>query len=357
MTPGPVEVPPSVLAVASQQAPHHRTPEYRKALKAVHDGLQTIFQTKNRILMFSASGSGAMEAAMVNVTAPGDIVIVASAGVFGDRWSDIAKTYGVNVVSVNAEWGEGVDPAEIDKALAAHKAVKAVFTTLSETSTGVDHPVQKIGEVCKIHGVLCVVDAISGMGASPMKSDEWSIDIVVVGSQKALLIPPGLAFASVSDRAWEIIKGNSRPRFYFDFERSRKAWEKEEMPDTPFTSSTSLVLQLREAVRILTEEGMEHVWARHAQLADFTRVGVTSMGLKLFAKNHASQVVTSVHVPEGVDGKKLVKTIRDQYGLSLAGGQKHLEGRIFRIGHVGYVDQFDVVTALTAVKLALAPVA
>lgn len=354
LTPGPVDIPPSVLAISAQPAPHHRTPEYRHALKNVQDRLQGVFLTKNRILPFSSSGTGAMEAAMVNLVAPDETVLIASGGAFGDRWIELAKTYGIDAIPLQVEWGTGVDPEQVRVALKqSSKPVKAVFTTLSETSTGVDHPVEAIGSVCRQYGALFVVDAVSGLGAAPFKTDEWGVDVVVAGSQKALMVPPGLALVSVSEKAWKAIGSNARPRYYFDLERAKKTWEKESLPDTPFTSTITLILQLQEALRMILEEGLEPIWARHARYAELIRKAMGAMGLTLFAKSHASQVLTSVNVPEGVDGKKLVKIIRDEYGISLAGGQKHLEGKIFRIGNVGYLDQFDLVSGVTAVELAL----
>jgi len=353
LTPGPVDIPPAVLAAASQPAPHHRTPEYRKILQETGAALQEVLYTKNRVLMMAASGTGAMEAAVTNLTAPGDPVVVVVGGVFGERWAELATAYGAQVFTMPVEWGEGASPDRLDAMLKDHPQVKVVFATLSETSTGVDHPVEEFGKVCRARNVLLVVDAISGAGAVPLKVDEWDIDVAVVGSQKALMVPPGLAFAAVSARAWEVVMRNPRPRFYFDFQKLRQAWEKDTLPDTPFTSATSLVLQLHAALKILLAEGMEHIWSRHARYAELVRVGVTAMGLHLFAKTHWSRVLTAIRVPESVDGKKLVKMIRDEFGLSLAGGQKRLEGRIFRIGHVGYVDEFDLMTGLSAVERAL----
>lgn len=353
MSPGPVEIPPSVLAVASQQIPHHRTPGFRKVLVNMDKGLKNIFKTKNPVVMFASSGTGAMESAIVNFTSPGDKVIVASAGNFGDRWNDIAKAYGLQVNHIKAEWGDIIEPALIKKALSEDSSIKAVYTTLSETSTGIENDIKSIGEAVKNTGAILVVDAISGMGATPMLTDEWGVDVVVVGSQKALMIPPGLAFMAVSAKAQELAKKSKNPKFYFSFEKSLKSWTKEEMPDTPFTSAISLILQLDEALKIIQEEGMEQSWKRHALMAKSTRAGITGMGLKLFAKRNPSHAVTSVHVPAGVDGGALVKILRDTHGISIAGGQAELKGKIFRIGHIGYVDKFDIITVISAVEITL----
>lgn len=353
MSPGPVEIPPSVLSKASMPIIHHRTPEYRQALKEVEEGLKYVFQTANRVLILASSGTGAMEGSVSNLTSPGDKVIVASAGNFGNRWHDIASAFNLNVIKIEAEWGRPVNPDDIKDALEKNPDVKAVYTTLSETSTGVENDIEEIGKIVNKSNAVLVVDAISGIGAIRFKTDEWCVDCLVAGSQKALMIPPGLAFVSLSEKAWKSVKESKNPKFYFSFEKALKSLTSDKLPDTPYTSAVSLVLQLNESLKIIKSIGIENNWENHARLANATRQGIKGMGLTLFAKDSPSNAVTSVHVPEGVDGTQLVKKIRDDYGISIAGGQGKIKGKIFRIGHLGYVDGFDVLSALSAVEMCL----
>jgi aspartate aminotransferase-like enzyme len=351
MTPGPVEIPPEVLSVGAKEIPHHRTIEYRNILKNIVENLKYIFKTNNEIFIFTSSGTGAMESAVCNLTSPNDKVLVASTGVFGDRWYEIAKSYNLDVEYLGFEWGRAVDVNELEKKLKGN-SFKIVFTTLTETSTGVDNPIEDIGKVTKKYGAILVVDAISGMGATPMKTDEWNVDVAVVGSQKALMIPPGLSFVAINKNALELTKSSKNPKFYFSYEKMLKAWYEGDY-DTPFTSAISLVLQLNESLNKIKEEGVENLWNRYKKLAAITRAGITAMGLSLFAKERHSNVITSVNVPEGIDGAKLVRKIQEDFGLTIAGGQKKLKGKIFRIGHIGYVDEFDVITAISAVEITL----
>lgn len=354
MTPGPTEIPPAVLAEAAKPVMHHRTPQFRKILTDTVAALKRVYQTENDLLLFPAAGTGGMESAVVNLCSPGDRILVASCGNFGNRWTDIAKAYGVQSEHYEVEWGRPVDPHEIQKRLQADPSIKAVFTTLSETSTGMESDIAAIGGwVAKTPAVL-VVDAISGMGAIPMKTDEWKADVVVSGAQKGFMIPPGLAMVSVSSKAWEAVKQSKCPKYYFSWEKAQKAMKAEALADTPYTPSISLIMQLAESLRAIEAEGLEAVWERHARLARATRGAMEALGLKLFAQGQPSNAVTAIWVPDGVDGGKLVKTIRDTYGLTLAGGQGKVKGRIFRIGHLGYADDWDVVAAVAAVERALA---
>lgn len=353
MSPGPVEIPPSVLAVAGMPIIHHRTPEYRKALAEVTEGLKYVFQTNNDILIFPAAGTGGMESAMVNLVSPVDKVIVAACGQFGERWGNIAESYGVNVIKLYAEWGEAVSPEKIEEELQKNKDVKAVFTTLSETSTGVENDIETIGKIVSKTKAVLVVDAISGMGAIKFKTDEWNVDMSVVGAQKGLMIPPGLAMISLSNKAKELFSVSKIPKYYFSFDKALKSLTKDKLPDTPYTSSVSLVLQLRESIKLIKEEGLENIWQRHDKIASAVRSGVKALGLKLFAKGTPSNAVTSVCAPEGVDGEAINKKIRDDYGITIAGGQGKMKGKIFRIGHLGYVDKFDAIVALAAVEMTL----
>ncbi len=354
MTPGPTEVPPTVLAEAAKPVIHHRTPQFRKILTELLAQLKEIFLTSNDILVFPAAGTGGMESAVSNLCSPGDHILVASCGNFGNRWTDIAKAFGVTSEHYEVEWGQAVDPQEVAKRLAANPKIKAVYTTLSETSTGIETDIQAIGEIVAKTPAVLVVDAISGLGAIPMKSDAWHADVVVAGAQKGFMIPPGLALIAISDKAWDAAKQSTLPKFYFSWEKARKSLKAEALADTPYTPSVSLILQLAESVRLIRQEGLEAIWQRHARLARATRVAMEALGLKLFAAAQPSNAVTSIWVPEGVDGGKLVKTIRDVYGITLAGGQGKIKGKIFRIGHLGYADDWDVIATVAAVERVLA---
>lgn len=353
MTPGPTDVPPTVLAEAAQPMIHHRTPQFRKVLTEVVSGLQRIFRTQNDLLIFPAAGTGGMESAIANLCSAGDKILVASAGNFGNRWTAIAKAYGVNSDHYEVNWGESVDSQEIKKRLETDPAIKAVYVTLSETSTGVESDIQAIGEIVKSSPAVLVVDAISGLGATPLETDSWHADVVVTGAQKGLMIPPGLAMVSISDKAWKIVEQASLPKFYFDWKKAKKSMVEEELANTPYTPNVSLIMQMAKSIELIEAEGLEAVWARHAKMAAAVRAGVQAMGLKLFATGKPSNAVTSIRVPEGVDGGKLFKTVRDTYGITLAGGQGQIKGKIFRIGHLGYADDWDVIAALAAVERGL----
>ena len=349
MTPGPTPLPPEVSSALGRLIIHHRTPRYRELFKQAQQGLQQVFQTANPVLVFTASGTGAMEAAVVNLCSPGDVAIVTQAGKFGERWGKLCKTFGIEPVIVEAPYGQAVDPAAVKAALAKHAGAKAVFTTLCVTPTGVVHDVQAIARIAREANALSVVDAISGLGADELPADAWGIDVIVSGSQKGLMLPPGLAFASVSERAWQAVAKAASKRYYFDFSGYRKALADD---DTPFTPAVSIVIALIEALRLLREEGLTNVITRHRQLAEATRAAMSALGLELFAAR-PSNAVTSVVVPAGVDGKLLVKRLRDVYGIGLAGGQGEMEGKIFRFAHLGYITLTDVLMAVSTVEMAL----
>lgn len=353
MTPGPTDIPPTVLAEAAKPIIHHRTPAFRQLLTEVVAGLKRIFLTKNDLLIFPAAGTGGMESAVVNLCSPQDQILVASCGNFGNRWTAIAKAYGVDAEHYEVEWGAGVSPQEIEKRLAANPKIKAVFTTLSETSTGVESDIEAIGKIVAKTPAVLVVDAISGLGAIPLKTDEWNADVVVVGAQKGLMIPPGLAMVSISAKAWALAKASKLPKFYFSWEKSHKAMTEEALANTPYTPSISLIIQLAESIKLLEKEGLEAVWARHAKMGAATRAAMEALGLKLFCTGQPSNAVTSIVVPGGVDGKKLFKTVRDTYGITLAGGQGKVKDTIFRIGHLGFADDWDVIATVAAVERAL----
>ncbi|NQU74059.1 MAG: alanine--glyoxylate aminotransferase family protein [Candidatus Omnitrophica bacterium] len=349
MTPGPTPVPPEVLLSMAKPIIHHRTPQFQKILQEVEENLKYLFQTANNVLIFASSGTGAMEGAVCNLLSPGDKAITVQGGKFGERWTEICKAYGVEAIAIDVEWGKAVDPKVIEKKLSTG-AIKAVFTTLCETSTGVATDIKAIAEVVKKTEAVLVVDAISALGAVECKTDEWGIDVVVSGSQKGLMIPPGLAFAAVSPKAWKVIEQNKSPKYYFDFKKSKKSIEK---TDTPFTPAISLIIGLNAALKILRQEGLDSVVARHKQMAKAIREAAKALGLELLSPTAASDAVTAIKVAQGIDGGKLVKTMRDEYGVGIAGGQADFKGKIFRIASMGYMNQFDVIIAISCLEIVL----
>jgi aspartate aminotransferase-like enzyme len=350
-TPGPTTVPPEVLAAMAEPVVHHRGSDFRAVYSECLQRLKQIFRTSSDVLLFTASGTGAMESAVANLCSPGNRVVVVSAGSFGERWIQIAERYGCEVEAVRYEWGEA--PAADDLAAALQSGgAKAVFMTQSETSTGVVADVQALAAAVRPSGAHVVVDAVSSLGAVPLDVDAWGVDVACSGSQKALMTPPGLAMASVSDAVWAPEGSSSSPRFYFDWDRTRRAQEK---LDAAFTPATSLVVALNVALGMILDGGLEQAFERHRLLGRACREGAKAMGLVLFSPDDDSAaVVTAIKAPEGVDATELVSQLRDRYGVQLANGQAHLKGKIFRIGHIGYYDVFDIATALGAVELGLA---
>jgi serine---pyruvate transaminase len=350
-TPGPTPVPPEVLAALARPVIHHRGSDFRAVYGECLERLKDIFHTSSDVLMFTASGTGAMESAVANLCSPGQRVVVVSAGSFGERWIQLAERYGCDVVPVRYEWGE--TPSADDLAAALHdlSGARAVFLTQSETSTGVVADIQALAAAVRPSGAHVIVDAISSLGAVPLEMDAWGIDVACSGSQKALMTPPGLALAAVSDAVWESEGSASAPRFYFDWERTRRAQER---LDAAFTPATSLVVALNVALGMILEGGLEAIFERHRLLGRACREGAKAMGLELFSPDDDSAVVvTAINAPAGIDATELVARLRDDHGVQLAGGQGHLKGRIFRIGHIGYYDVFDIATALGAVELVL----
>lgn len=353
MTPGPTPVPPSVLLSQARPMFHHRTPEYTKVFVECIQGLQEVFETKNDVIIFAASGTGAMESAVVNLFSAGDQVLVCENGKFGQRFRNICQAYGLDVVSLEAEWDQVIDVRDVEAMLEKHPHLKGVFVVQSETSTGVLNDVATIGSMVKHTDALFIVDSITGIGAVECRTDKWNIDVVMTGSQKGLMMPPGLACVAVSDKAWAAAEKATLPKFYFSYEKARKALKQAE-PQNAFTPPVSLIVGLAESLRLMKEEGLDNVIQRHAILAEGIRRGVEAMGLKLFAPiTGRGSAVTPVWVPEGVDGKALVKNMDKQFGITIAGGQDHLVGKIFRIGHLGYFDFFDALITLAALEMTL----
>jgi len=351
LTPGPTPVPPEVLAALAEPVIHHRARDYRVIYERCLSRLREVYRTENDVLMFTTSGTGAFESAVANLTSPGDRQLVLSAGNFGERWSGMAKAFGSDLVHVRLGWGEIPEPEDLRSALAEAGDVGVVYLTHSETSTGVVCDVQSLTAVAKEAGALVVVDAVSSLGAVPLEPDAWGIDVVVSGSQKALMSPPGLGFASVSPAALEAAAHATCPRYALDWERTRTA---QAMLDAPFTPAIPIVRALDVALGLLLEEGLEAAFDRHARLGRACREGTKAMGLELFSPDdESSAVVTAVRAPEGVDATEIVSSLRDRFGITIANGQGELKGKIFRIGHIGWFDVFDIVTALAAVELVL----
>ncbi len=354
LTPGPTPVPPEVLLAAAEPVIHHRAPRFTEILTEVVAGLKYVYQTTNDVLIFASSGTGAMESAVVNLVAPGDAVLVASCGNFGERWVKLNKTWGAAVTLLDFEWGARVDPAQIAAALQANSKIKAIFVQFSETSTGVVNDIRAIGEIVGATDAVLVVDAISGLGATDLPTDEWGVDVCVAGSQKALMIPPGLAYVAVSPKAWKLVESNPTPRFYFDWIAARKKMTGDSA-QTPYTPAVSLMVAQNKAIEMIREEGLENVFARHRVLGRACKEGVKALGLELFGPNDPeANSVTAVKVPAGIDGGKIGKIARDKYGVWLAGGQGKLKGQIFRFGHCGYFGAFDIIVGLSCVEMVLA---
>jgi serine---pyruvate transaminase len=351
LTPGPTPVPPEVLAALAQPVIHHREHDFRVIYERCLKRLHEVYRTEHDVLMFTTSGTGAFESAVANLTSFGDRQLVLSAGNFGERWAGMAKAFGVDLVHVRLGWGETPEPEDLRAALEEAGDVQVVYLTHSETSTGVVCDVQALTAVVKEAGALAVVDAVSSLGAVPLETDAWDIDVVVSGSQKALMCPPGLAFASVSPAALAAAEGATSPRYVMDWERTRKAQAK---LDAPFTPAVSIVRALDVALGLLLEEGLESAFDRHARLGRACREGAKAMGLELFSPDEErSAVVTAIRAPDRVDGTEIVAALRDRFGITIANGQGELKGKIFRIGHIGWFDIFDIATALAAVELVL----
>ncbi|MFH0913539.1 MAG: alanine--glyoxylate aminotransferase family protein [Candidatus Omnitrophota bacterium] len=347
LTPGPTPLPPQVLEAMARPIIHHRTPQFQAVLKEANEGLRYIFQTKGDVFILASSGTGAMEAAAINLLSPGDTAISVEGGKFGERWTEICQAYGVNCEVIKVEWGNAVDPKEIEKRLKANPKIKAVFTTLCETSTGVAADIAAIGKVVKDTAAALVVDAISGLGAIDLQTDAWFCDVVVSGSQKGLMLPPGLGFLSVSQKAWKLVEASKCPKYYFDLRVAKKALDK---TDTPFTPAITLIIALCEALKMIRQDGLENVFTRHKKMADATRAAMKALGLELFAPTAASDVVTAVKVPAGVDGEKMVKAMRDTYGVTIAGGQAELKSKVFRIAHMGFIEEFDIIAGISCLE-------
>lgn len=350
LAPGPTPVPPEVLQAMAEPVIHHRTPEFEALFAEARRRLQWLFQTEREVLILAASGTGAMEGAVVNTCSPGDRVLVVRGGKFGERWAEICQAFGLTVVPLEVPYGHAVEAADVAVLLRHDPRIVAVFTTHSETSTGVLHDLEALAAIVKQTSALLVVDAITSIGVVDLPMDAWGVDVVIGASQKALMLPPGLAFAALSERAWAAAERARLPRYYFNFLTERKAQAKHQSAWTP---AISLVAGLQAALGLLQAEGLPAIFARHERLARATRAAVTALGLTLFAER-PSPAVTAVKAPDGIDGEAIVATLRDRHGITIAGGQGSMAGKIFRIATLGYADPFDVLTGIAALEFTLA---
>lgn len=350
LTPGPTPVPEETLLELAKPVFFHRSPEFKAILGEVVEDLKYVFQTKNPPLVLTASGTGGMEAAVTNCVAPGETAILLISGRWGERWRNICKAFGIKIVSVEVPYGEAVRPEQLAEALRAHPDAVAVFSTLSETSTGVRNDIAAFGKLVDKTPALLIVDSISGLGVMECRTDDWHVDVNVTGSQKALMLPPGLAYLAVSDKAWAKIEKNIAARsFYLDLKRYKSKLEEN---DTPFTPAHTLIRAQRASLKRLRKEGIENTWSRHARMAAAARAGAAAMGLELFAKQPADGL-TVIRVPAGIDGTAALGKLEKKYGIKLANGQDTLKGKIWRLAHMGYIDQFEVLAALSGLELIL----
>ena len=350
-SPGPTMLPPEVLLKMAEPIMHHREPEFEKLVAEVREGLKYIFQTKKEVLIFTSSGTGAMEGAVSNLLSKGDKALVVRGGKFGERWGEICKAYGIEFISIDVEWGKAVDPETIEKALASDPSIRVVYTQASETSTGVKHPIKEIAEIVKKHeNTVIVVDAITGIGVFNIPMDEWGLDIVISGSQKALMLPPGLAFAALSDKAWKFVGRSTLPKFYFGFKKELKNAQKNQ---SAFTPAISLFVGLKESLNMIRKEGLEAVFQRHERLAEATRAAMKALDLELYAPDSPSNALTAVKMPEGIQGGKLKNLFFEKFGITVAGGQDQAKGKIIRIAHLGYYERLDMVMVISALEMLL----
>jgi len=351
LAPGPTAISPEVLLSMAQPILHHRAPEFVELIKRVRVDLKWLFQTENEVLIIASTGTGGMEGSVANFLNPGDKALFVNGGKFGERWGKICKSYGVLTEEITVEWGCAVNPDDVAAALKKDPSIKAVFTQASETSTGVAHPIREVAEVVKAYpDCLMVVDAISALGVFDVQTDAWGLDVVVSGSQKALALPPGLAFVSVSEKGWARADKVNNAKFYFDFKKEHAAIKKNQ---TAYTAAVSLIVGLEQSLKMMKEEGRENIYARRALMAKALREAMTGIGLASFPKQSPAASVTAISVPEGYDGQAIYKDLRVKYGITAAGGQDHLKGKVFRISNMGYLDTFDTITAVAAIEMVL----
>lgn len=352
LSPGPTTVPENVLLRMAQPMIHHRTPQFSAIFAETKQMLETLFQTKNDVLTLASSGTGAMEATILNLYSEGDTIITVNGGKFGERWGKLGRRYGLNVVELTVDWGQPIAAESVDAALKANPQAKGVLLQASETSTTTEHPVRDIAQItAQYPDCTLVVDAITALGVIDMPMDDWGLDVVISGSQKALMLPPGLAVMALSNKAWSQVERSTTKKFYFDLKTEREN-QKTGNDTTAWTPAVSLIIGLNEVLNMMLEEGLDALFARHALLAKATRAGVQALGMQLISTSPAASA-TGAYVPKGIDGAAFIKYLRDQMGVTFAGGQDDLKGKILRIAHLGYYDVFDVITALSAIEMAL----
>ena len=349
-TPGPTPLLLEAQLRALTMTLHHRTDAFRALMRETLDSLKYYFNTKNDVIVFASSGTGAMEGAVSNLLSPGERVLIGTAGKFGERWAELCKVYGISVDLIKVEWGHAGDPQEVARRLDANPAIKAVFVQANETSTGVQHPVQELAQITmKRPGTILVVDAISALGGYPLPMDEWGLDVVVAGSQKAMMLPPGMAFAALSPKAWEFVKTSKCPKYYFDFAKQLKSQQKNQ---TAYTSAVTLTLGLQHVMGWIRKQGLEKIFARNRKMAAATKAAAKAMGLELFSKQNPSDVLTAIMAPAGVDGQQVVAKMRGK-GIWIAGGQAQAKGKIIRIAHMGFIDEQDLLGTIGALEIVL----
>ena len=351
LAPGPTPVPETVNLEMAAPMVHHRTPQFSKIFAEAAEDAKYLFQTKQDVLILASTGTGGMESCITNLFSPGDKVLVVNGGKFGERWGKISESYGLEPVWVNVDWGQAVDPKKVKEILDKDKDIRAVLVQASETSTAVAHPIEALSKLTRDRDdVLLVVDGITGVGVFPLPMDEWGIDAIVTGSQKALQLPPGLALVALSDKAWKFADQSKCPHFYFDLKKERKTLADK---TSAYTPAVSLVIGLRAVLKSFKEEGMENVHKRHNRLARATRAATQALGLTMVAPKAPADSLTGVFLPDGIDGGKFVKSLRDDFGVTMAGGQDQWKGKVVRIAHLGYVDTFDTIVAISAIEMAL----
>ena len=349
LSPGPTPVPNEVALAMSETMIHHRTPQFNQIFEQARQGLKKLFGTKNDVLILASSGTGAMEASVANLFSPGDKVLVINGGKFGERWLNIANAFGLSPVELKVEWGQAVKVDAVERQMKAHPDLKGVMIQASETSTTVLHPVKEIAKLTK-NGPLFLVDGVTAVGVVSIPLDDWGLDVLVTGSQKAMMLPPGLGFIALSDRAWDRTKQATLPRFYFDLNLERKNQQK---GSGAFTPAVSLIFGARAALEMMQGEGLDRVYARHARMSRATRAAAIALGLKLLAPDSPSPAATGVYLPDGIDADQVLDYLRDHMNITLAEGQDQLKGKVIRIAHVGYMGAFDVITAVAALEMVL----
>ncbi|MCZ6540543.1 MAG: alanine--glyoxylate aminotransferase family protein [Nitrospinae bacterium] len=351
LAPGPTPVPEIISLEMAAPMVHHRTPQFSKIFGEAAEDAKYLFQTQQDVLILASTGTGGMESCITNLFSPGDKVLVVNGGKFGERWGKISEAYGLVPVWLNVEWGQAVDPAQVKAMLDKDKDIRAILVQASETSTTASHPIEALSKLTRDRDdILLVVDGITGVGVFPLPMDAWGIDAMVTGSQKALELPPGLALVALSEKAWKFAEQSKCPHFYFDLKKERKNLGNQ---TSAYTPAVSLVIGLRAVLKNLKEEGLENVHKRHNRLARATRAAAKALGLKMVAPDAPADSATGVFLPDGIDGGKIVKSLRDDFGVTLAGGQDQWKGKVIRIAHLGYVDTFDTIIAISAIEMAL----